>query len=160
ERATALLNVFKQIGPDSVSTPSTILGVSALGRSRLSGEDGVFEKMLARLEELDKASKKKPKNEFVNRRRDILIAQTAVRDGLTLVSNDGNLRQVTKEFGGSAIDLAEFREKVMAPEPAIAKATSAPATATSPSKPAVAVAAATAPTAMASTPQPEIATAA
>jgi hypothetical protein len=122
DRATALLSVFNQIGPDSVSTTSTNLGVSALGRSRLSGEGGLFEKMLARLEELDKASKKKAKNESVNRRRDILIAETAVRDGLTLVSNDQNLRQVTQEFGGTAIDLAAFREKVKAPKPAIAMA--------------------------------------
>ena len=74
-------------------------------------EDGVFDRMLVRLKALDTASGKKPRYP-ANQLRDILIAETAVKNGLTLVSDDVNLRCVTTEFGGNAITLTELRARI------------------------------------------------
>jgi hypothetical protein len=60
---------------------------------------GNFEKMLARLRQLDHKNKSMP-----NQVRDILIAETAIKNGATLVSGNSNLRQVVTEFGGNAIE--------------------------------------------------------
>lgn len=64
--------------------------------------------MLKRLCELDAATKKKHRDPY-NPSRDVLIAETAIKEGLTLVSGDGNLRQVVSEFGGCAVSLEELR---------------------------------------------------
>jgi hypothetical protein len=44
----------------------------------------------------------------MNQLCDILIAETAIRNQLILVSGDANLRTVTIEFGGRAIDREQF----------------------------------------------------
>lgn len=64
---------------------------------------GNYEKMLDRLRELD-AKRKDQRGQM----RDILIAETAIKNRATLVSDDGNLRQVVSEFGGRAIDQLQF----------------------------------------------------
>ena len=60
--------------------------------------------MLARLRELDLKSKSGP-----NQGRDIVIAETAIKNGATLLSGDFNLRQVVAESGGDAIDPDQHR---------------------------------------------------
>lgn len=98
ERIRAKLRAaFEQIAAENLPTESLVWGISKWGRAKWSTMDGLFEKMRGRLEDLDK--KKRP----LNQARDILIAETAIRQGLTLVSNDENLRSVTIEFGGRAI---------------------------------------------------------
>jgi hypothetical protein len=42
-----------------------------------------------------------------NQERDAQIAETAIKGGLTLVSEDKNLRDVVQSFGGKAISLTE-----------------------------------------------------
>ena len=59
--------------------------------------------MRTRLEALDK-----PRKSRMNQACDILIAETAISNNLTLVSNDANLRTLTIEFGGHAIDRERF----------------------------------------------------
>jgi predicted nucleic acid-binding protein len=105
ERREKLLAVFKDIGPDRIPTRSAVYDVSNYCEARYSDEDGVFEKMLARLKELDR---KKPRY-WANQSRDVLTAETAIKEGLTLVTDDANLRLVTTEFGGSATTTAELR---------------------------------------------------
>jgi predicted nucleic acid-binding protein len=109
-KAKGLLAVFEQIGPEETPTRSAVWGVSRWDKANWPDEDGMFDRMLARLGELDAASGKKPKNP-ANQPRDILTAETAVKNGLTLVTDDGNLRTVTVEFGGNVIRLAELHEK-------------------------------------------------
>jgi rRNA-processing protein FCF1 len=60
---------------------------------------GKFQKMRKRLQVLDRNNKNP-----LNQERDILIAETAIKNGVTLVSDDRNLRQVVSEFGGCAIE--------------------------------------------------------
>jgi len=45
----------------------------------------------------------------------LLMAETAVKNELTLVSNDENLRLVTTEFGGNAITLEGLQAKIRDP---------------------------------------------
>ena len=108
ERAKKLLTVLQEIGPNPIQTRSAVYGVSRYGEARFSDEDGILEKMLARLNELDDEQRKKSRG-WANQPRDVLIAETAVKDGLMLVTDDANLRRVTTEFGGSAITIAELR---------------------------------------------------
>jgi predicted nucleic acid-binding protein len=108
-KAAALLGVFAQMGPEETPTRSAVWDVSACDRASWSDEDGIFGRMLLRLKIFDTASGKKPRDP--NQQRDILIAETAVKNGLMLVSSDANLRRVTTEFGGSAIKLEELRAR-------------------------------------------------
>jgi predicted nucleic acid-binding protein len=105
ERRAALLAVYEEIDPTSVPASSFAFDIEGAGFDQAYWNDGSgnFEKMLARLQQLD--TKDKSAN---NQVRDILIAETAIKNGATLVSGDSNLRQVVSEFGGNAIDLANL----------------------------------------------------
>jgi hypothetical protein len=109
--ATGLLAVFEQIGPEETPTRSAVWDISKWDKASWPDEDEVFDRMLVRLKALDTASGKKPRDP-ANQLRDILIAETAVKSGLTLVSDDVNLRCVTTEFGGNAITFAELRARI------------------------------------------------
>lgn len=106
ERSGLLLAAFNEIDPEKISTRTSIWGDTLWGQGNWSDEDGLYEKMLVRLKELDAASGKKP--EGLNQSRDVRIAETAIKNDLTLVTEDQNLRQVTSDFGGNAIGLELF----------------------------------------------------
>jgi hypothetical protein len=92
-----LLAAFQAIDPKKLLTETAVWDISKWDEAKYSAEDGLFEKMLARLIELD------GKDRGQNQRRDVLIAETAIKNGLTLFSGDQNLRTVTADFGGQAI---------------------------------------------------------
>jgi predicted nucleic acid-binding protein len=104
ETRAKLRAAFKDVAPKNLATESFAIGISRIGDAKLSAEDSDFKSMLARLKALDRAGK----NRHMNQCCDILIAETAIRNGLTLVSGDANLRKVTNEFGGRAIDREQF----------------------------------------------------
>ncbi|HEY2915324.1 MAG TPA: hypothetical protein VGK21_18310 [Candidatus Angelobacter sp.] len=98
-RRADLLAVYEEICPMSVLASSFTFDIEGAGFGQACWNDGGnFEKMLARLQQLDPKNKKLP-----GQLRDILIAETAIKNGATLVSGDSNLRQVVSEFGGHAI---------------------------------------------------------
>ena len=76
----------------SLAASSFAFDIEGAGFDQAIGTTGVakFEKMLARLRQLDPKNKSAP-----NQVRDILIAETAIKNGATLVSGDSNLRQVS-----------------------------------------------------------------
>src|SRR5262249_51511081 len=84
--------------PGTLLTESTVWDVSVWGGAKWPSTDTTIEQMHARLLELDGREKR-----FPNQFRDILIAETAIKNGLTLISDDGNLRRVTNEYGGKAM---------------------------------------------------------
>lgn len=100
-RRAALLAVYKEIRPTSLPASSFAFDIEGAGFDQAHWNDGSgnFERMVARLRQLDHKSKSAS-----NQMRDILIAETAIKNGATLVSGDSNLRQVVTEFGGNAID--------------------------------------------------------
>jgi hypothetical protein len=62
-----------------------------------------YEDILHRLEVLDRNSGKK--HRFANQSRDARIAESAIENGLTLVSRDQNLIEIMREFGGKFLSL-------------------------------------------------------
>ncbi|MCJ2034729.1 hypothetical protein [Methylobacterium sp. J-068] len=60
--------------------------------------------MLSRLKEIDG----KPRRQNLNQIRDIVIAETAIKLGATLVSDDAKLRSVVEEFGGKAVPSSDL----------------------------------------------------
>jgi predicted nucleic acid-binding protein len=100
ERAAKLLSTFEEIDPTMDSTASAFWDVSNWDQS--SWEDGVADRMLARLRQLDADARKKhrdPKNQI----RDVLVGHTAIKINATLISCDPQLRQLVSEFGGRAV---------------------------------------------------------
>jgi len=103
-RRAALLAVFEEVEAASIPASSFAFDVEGAGWGQAYWNDGTgnFQKMLSRLNALGR------KKDELNPIRDILIAETAIKNGATLVSNDRHLRQVVVEFGGNAIDLETF----------------------------------------------------
>jgi hypothetical protein len=99
EKRTRLRAAFEKLGPDRLLTESAVWGISKWGESKWSSGDGMYDGMLALLRTLDKG-KKPPENQH----RDILIAETAIKWGLTLITGDCKLRKVTEKFGGKTTD--------------------------------------------------------
>lgn len=107
-RRADLLAVFDEIRPGSTLASSFCFGIEGAGFDEANWNDGSgkFDKMLALLQHFDNHKRKK-KNRL-NQVRDILIAESAIKNGATLISNDSNLRKVVFEFGGSAMGLCSF----------------------------------------------------
>ncbi len=95
---------FKEVATENLPTESAVFDVSRWDQAKWPANGSVFDQMLASLEARDKASEKRR----LNRLCDILIAETAIKNGLILVSGDANVRAVTIEFGGRAIDRAQL----------------------------------------------------
>lgn len=115
ERRADLLATFSEVNPAVAPASSFAWGVEGAGWEQAYWNDGSgnFQKMLDRLRELDRKSKRKNRDPL-NPVRDILIAETAIKIGATLVSNDPRLRQVVLEFGGRALDHPTFEREAMA----------------------------------------------
>jgi hypothetical protein len=109
ERRARLLDTFTKLDPASVPASSMVWGLAGAGWDQANWNDrsGAFEKMLVRLKELDAQAKKKPSDPR-NQLGDIVIAETALKLGATLVTDDANLRQTLIESGGRAISRAAF----------------------------------------------------
>lgn len=99
KRRADLLAIFERIQPITVPASSFSFGIEGAGWGQAEWNDGSgkFQEMLARLEELD--GRKRTHNQL----RDILIAETAIKNGATLVTGDSNLRRVVLEFGGCGV---------------------------------------------------------
>lgn len=98
DRRKKLLDIFFKIYSKEISTESTLLGTSILGKSKLSN-NSLCEKIKLMLDR--KQNKESNKN-------DALIAETAIKNGLILVTNDRDLAEVTQKYEGEAINLEDF----------------------------------------------------
>ena len=113
ERRASLLAKFEEIHPTRMLASSFCFGIESAGFDQANWNDGSgnFDRMLARLQRLDakkKRRKRTKEEEELNQLRDVLIAETAVKNGAILVTGDSNLRQVVSEFGGRAIDFSSL----------------------------------------------------
>jgi predicted nucleic acid-binding protein len=104
ERRTSLMKVFKGVAPVLTPASSFALDIegAGFGQAYWNDQTGRFEGMLASLRAKD--GKDKGKNQL----RDILIAETAIKNGATLITRDSNLRKVVAEFGGRAVSLEDL----------------------------------------------------
>jgi predicted nucleic acid-binding protein len=99
ERRAELLAMFEEVDPATVLSSSFAFGIEGAGFCQASWNDGSgkVKHMLQRLRELDAAKHKK---RGLNQDRDVIIAETAIKNDAILVSRDENLRKVVTEFGG------------------------------------------------------------
>ena len=103
-----LLKIFNSMPQDKMPTESGIWGGSKWGEAKWS--DGKsLNAILKMIKELDKKDHKKKSDE--NQTRDALISETCIKNLLILVTNDGNLHDVTIEFKGRAIDFVQFLQE-------------------------------------------------
>jgi hypothetical protein len=111
ERREKLLTVFDEIGPIVTRTESFAFGIAGAGwnESNWNDSSGRYMRMLNRLQQLDTNKRKRL---GLGQDRDILIAETAIKNHVTLVTDDWNLRQVVLEFGGRAIDHLHFEREI------------------------------------------------
>jgi predicted nucleic acid-binding protein len=107
-RRERLLAVFTEADPVIPFTASAAWDIEGAGwnQARWNDGSGTFQKMLARLRDLDKNKRRPPPP--LNQERDILTAETAIKNVATLVTDDANLQKVVTEFGGCAFDVATF----------------------------------------------------
>ena len=98
-RRTSLLDVFQKVPQEMVPTETFVLGESRLGKAKI-GEGTLYKKIR---DELDRRNKYKHNNI-----QDALIAEAAIKNSFTLVTDDKDLSQVTKQNGGSCLNLEEF----------------------------------------------------
>lgn len=98
ERRGALLRIFEQIGPER-AYPIAVPSLAMPGESVPGGAN-----FLAPFRDaLDREAKRK------NNVIDALIAETAFRYGLVLVTRDDPLRRVCESFGVACMSLTEIR---------------------------------------------------
>lgn len=123
ERRSALLHVFKEVVSESVPTGSVVLGVSRLGEACLGGErvvptesavwgvsrwgeakwtadDNLYAPIKTSLDALNNGKR--------NNVQDALIAETSIKGGYVLVTDDTDLVEVTKGYGGKCVSLEEL----------------------------------------------------
>lgn len=100
-RRASLLRTIELVAPNWQAAASFCADIEGAGADQAEVNDGTgrFEEMLARLKALDPKPPKKDANQI----RDIVIAETALKFGATLVSDDVALRTVMAEFGGFAV---------------------------------------------------------
>lgn len=98
-RCQQLLDMFREVAPIRLPTSSLVFDISRWDESEWGADDGVYENMLAALDERELKD---------NNPRDILIAETAYRHTFGLVTDDGNLLKVVRSFGVIALRLPEF----------------------------------------------------
>lgn len=82
-----------------ISTESFILDYSRMDMAKLSGDD-LYIKIK---NSLDQRNKKKSSNI-----QDALIAETAIKNNLILVTNDKDLKEVFKEYSENVMDFEKF----------------------------------------------------
>jgi len=98
-RRVQLERTVTEVPHQQMPTTSFVIGVSQLGQGRLS--DGVlFRQLKERLDELNRNKTNNPE--------DIAIAETALKENLTLVTHDRDLARVVVEFGGATCTLDEL----------------------------------------------------
>ncbi len=103
-RRGELVRIFQTIDHQTVPTAAAVWDVSKWDAACFGEEDRVYERILAQIAESAKKEPRDPRNQP----RDALIAVTAIKSGLTLVTNDRDLSQATAEAGGQVITFEEF----------------------------------------------------
>lgn len=89
-----LLDIFHDVAPQSIPTETAIFGYSTFGECKFS--DGITYQQI--LDRLDSKNKKKHNN-----MQDVLIAETSMANGCTLITSDRLLHEVVTEFHGKSI---------------------------------------------------------
>lgn len=88
-------------GERVVPTESAAYGVSKYGRAKYSSDDDLYSALKDRLDKINGAK--------ANNVQDALIAETSIKGGHVLVTDDTDLASVTEEFGGECLSFADLQ---------------------------------------------------
>ena len=83
-----------------VPTESMVWGVSRWGEAKWTGNDNLYTPIKADLDALNKSKR--------NNVQDALIAETSIKGGYVLVTDDTHLIEVTKRYGGRCMSIDEL----------------------------------------------------
>jgi hypothetical protein len=99
------LDAFEIVQADWVPAAQFVFDMAGAGWGQGSWgmNDKTHKAMLARLRELEGE-----KDNWANQVGDVLIAETAMRRGATLVTDDAHLRTMASEFGVEVMSVEEF----------------------------------------------------
>lgn len=93
----AILNLFMlKVAPKVVPTESFIIGRSRLGEAKL-GTAGYYEKL---------------RGGSVKHIEDALIGEVAIKNNMTLITDDNQLRRNVNKLNGNAISIADYNELI------------------------------------------------
>lgn len=101
-RRDALNQIFDHVTSAIVPTESFIWGITAWGQGRW-GVGDLYMELQADLDNLNKGK--------ANNIQDALIAETSIRGGYILVTEDRDLASITKKHGGQCMSLQELLQK-------------------------------------------------
>ncbi len=87
-------------GERVIPTESAVYGVSRYGHAKYSSEDDLYSALKSRLDEINGSKH--------NNVHDALIAETSIKRGHVLVTDDADLGAVTKDYGGQCLSVAEL----------------------------------------------------
>jgi hypothetical protein len=121
-RKNQLLELFFELQDEKAATESTVLGISRLGESKLSGNSVPTSSAVWGVSRWGEAQWTDPKASFYetiksdldriknkpNNIQDALIGETALKNKFTLVTDDKALAEVMKKYGCRVITLMEF----------------------------------------------------
>ncbi len=100
-RREALLRVFREAVTTSTPTASFVLDVSRLDEACLGGhEDDVYSALKRDLDQLNGGKD--------NNVQDALIAETSIKRGFFLVTDDRDLSTVARKYGGKCLSVSEL----------------------------------------------------
>lgn len=93
EKRAQLFNSMTELRPCKVPTESFCIGVSRIGSAKINDGNGLIEKLEAG---------------NPNNAHDALIGETAIKNGLMLITNDKKFKNRVIELGGMAITTKEL----------------------------------------------------
>lgn len=94
EKRAKLFLHLTEVRPQKLATESFVVGTSRLGSAKL-GDGEILEKL---------------RNGNLKKTNDALIGETAIKNGLTLITNDKELKRNVNKLGGKALTIKEFLE--------------------------------------------------
>lgn len=106
ERRAALLEVFRIAGPEQIPTESAVWGISEWGAAKWTSDDNLYQPIVNALNEKNGG---KPNNAH-----DALIAETAIRNRLILVTEDGDLSEIASMYGAEVLGIEAFHRQTAA----------------------------------------------
>lgn len=105
DRRKDLCAVFQSVGSEELPTETAVWDVSSWDKAKWSNNDGLYDSLLQVIHSLDNKNKS-AKNQI----RDALIAETAIKKNLVLVTDDKNLAKAVSEQNGSVISFQKFEK--------------------------------------------------
>ncbi|MDF0716993.1 type II toxin-antitoxin system VapC family toxin [Muricauda sp. 334s03] len=92
EKRARLFNSMTEVRPEKITTESFIIGTSRIGSAKI-GNGNLFEQL--RMGNYKKTN-------------DALIGETAIKNNLTLITNDKKFKNKVIELGGNALTVEEL----------------------------------------------------